>query len=176
MEFGTSIDRYNNSHVSIKNLMGNCVREGSYLVQDNNNKKNISRILSKIDNKFERMINNIDPEKFTGKEKKMIQILKHTPHIFLEISPNTGFLGVNYPLGVRKTNSIKFGTDGNERAMGRAVFLTVSPEHISNKRLEDLVIHELSHTLANHVKYRPNDHGEDFVNAENLFKKIWALY
>ena len=174
MEFGTPIDRYNNSHVSIKNLMGNCVREGSYLVQDNNNKENTSRILSRIDNKFERMINNIDPGKFTGKEKKMIQILKHTPHIFLEISPNTGFLGVNYPLGVRETDSIHFGTDGNERAMGRAVFLTVSPEHILNEDLNKLVIHELSHTLANHVKYRPNDHGEDFINAEKLFKRIWT--
>jgi len=174
MEFGTPIDRYNNSHVSIKNLMGNCVREGSYLVQDNNNKKRITKILSSIDNKFEKMVKNLDPEKFKGEKKKMIQILKDTPHIFLEISPNTGFLGVNYPLGVRKTNSIQFGTDGNERAMGRAVFLTVSPEYISNRRLNDLVIHELSHTLANHVKYRPDDHGEDFISAENLFKKIWT--
>tara|TARA_B100001094_G_scaffold311049_1_gene346318 strand:+ start:24 stop:554 length:531 start_codon:yes stop_codon:yes gene_type:complete len=176
MEFGTPIDIYNNSHVSIKKLMGKSVREGSYLVQDNENKKIISKILSNIDNKFERMLNNIDPEMFTGEEKKMIQILKDTPHIFLEINHNTGFLGVNYPLGVRKTNLIKFGTDGNERAIGRAVFLTVSPKYIKDKRLEDLVIHELSHTLANHVKYRPDDHGEDFVQAENLFKKIWALY
>ena len=176
MEFGTTIDRYNNSHVSIKKLMGKSVREGSYLVQDNENKKEISEKLSKIDNKFEKMLNNIDPEKFSGKKKEMIQILKHTPHIFLEISPNTGFLGVNYPLGVRKTNSIRFGTDGNERAMGRAVFLTVSPKYINIGELENLVIHELSHTLANHVKYRPDDHGEDFVQAENLFKEIWALY
>ena len=42
----------------------------------------------------------------------MIQILKHTPHIFLEISPNTGFLGVNYPLGVRKTNSVAVPSTG----------------------------------------------------------------
>ena len=70
MKFGTPIDRYNNSHVSIKKLMGNCVREGSYLVQDNNNKKRITKILSSIDNKFERMVNNLDPKKFKGEEKK----------------------------------------------------------------------------------------------------------
>ena len=39
--------------------------------------------------------------------------------------------------------------------------------------IKDLIIHELAHTLANHVRYRPDDHKHDFKKAEKLFKKLW---
>ena len=35
---------------------------------------------------------------------------------------------------------------------------------------EGLLVHELAHTAANHVMFRPNDHGRDFVEAERLVK------
>jgi hypothetical protein len=176
MEFGTPIDKYNNSKVSISKLLGNSVKEGSFLVQKGPNQENRAKILSNIDKKFEKIIKQLRTSDYEGSEKNMIQILKNTPHIFLEISPNTGFLGVNYPLGVKNTNLKSFGTDGNERAYGRIVFLTIDPRYIPNKRLEELIIHELAHTLANHVKYRPDDHRQDFIDAEKLFKKIWTSY
>lgn len=176
MEFGTSIDIYNNSKVSIEKLLGKSVKEGSFLVQNGPNKTIRSKILSNIDNKFENIIKQLKPSEYRGSEQKMISILKKTPHIFLEIAHDTGFLGVNYPLGVQNTDLEPFGTDGNERAIGRTVFLTIDPEYISDQELEKLIIHELSHTLANHVKYRPDDHGKDFIAAEKLFKKIWTTY
>ena len=176
MEFGTPIDKYNNSKVSIYKLLGRSVKEGPFLVQNGPNKSTRAKILSKIDNKFGNMIKQLKPSEYNGSEQKMISILKNTPHIFLEIAPDTGFLGVNYPLGVQNTNSEPFGKDGNERAIGRTVFLTIDPDYISDQGLEKLIIHELSHTLANHVKYRPDDHGKDFIAAEKLFKKIWTTY
>ena len=176
MEFGTSIDIYNNSKVSIEKLLGKSVKEGSFLVQNGPNKITRAKILSKIDNKFGNIIKQLKPSEYKGSEQKMISILKNTPHIFLEIAPDTGFLGVNYPLGVQNTDLEPFGTDGNERAIGRTVFLTIDPKYISDRELEKLIIHELSHTLANHVKYRPDDHGKDFIAAEKLFKKIWTTY
>ena len=176
MEFSTPIDKYNNSKVSIQKLLGKSVKEGSFLVQNGPNKSERSKILSKIDNKFGNIIKQLKPSEYEGSERQMISILKNTPHIFLEIAPNTGFLGVNFPLGVQNTNLESFGKDGNERAIGRTVFLTIDPKYISDRELEDLIIHELSHTLANHVKYRPDDHGKDFIAAEKLFKKIWTTY
>jgi hypothetical protein len=176
MEFGTPIDRYNNSKVSIHKLLGRSVKEGSFLVQNGPNKTARAKLLSKIDTKFGNIIKQLKPNEYVGSEQQMISILKNTPHIFLEIAPNTGFLGVNYPLGVQNTNLEPFGTDGNERAIGRTVFLTIDPKYISNQKLENLIIHELSHTLANHVKYRTDDHGKDFIAAEKLFKKIWTTY
>ena len=176
MEFGTPIDKYNNSKVSIQKLLGRSVKEGSFLVQNGPNKTARAKLLSKIDTKFGNIIKQLKPNEYVGSEQQMISILKNTPHIFLEIAPDTGFLGVNYPLGVQNTNLEPFGTDGNERAIGRTVFLTIDPEYISDQELEKLIIHELSHTLANHVKYRPDDHGKDFITAEKLFKKIWTTY
>ena len=176
MEFGTPIDIDNNSKVSIHKLLGKTVKEGSFLVQKGPNKSKRTKILSNIDNKFGNIIKQLKPNEYIGSEKEMIIILKNTPHIFVELSNNTGFYGVNYPLGVKNTNLEHFGTDGNKRAMGRVVFLTIDPEYITTQELENLIIHELSHTLANHVRYRPDDHGKDFIAAENLFKKIWTSY
>lgn len=37
---------------------------------------------------------------------------------------------------------------------------------------KSLLIHELAHTVANHVMFRPNDHHADFYEAERLVKKF----
>lgn len=37
---------------------------------------------------------------------------------------------------------------------------------------KSLLVHELAHTAANHVMYRPSDHHQDFVEAEKLLKKF----
>jgi hypothetical protein len=180
MQIGTPIDEYNFKLVNMYNLFENSVRvngrENTFLIQKGPNQKQRAQILYDIDRKFEYIIKQLKPNEYIGSEQKMIYILKNTPHIFVELTNKTGFLGVNYPLGVKKTTSVSFGTDKKERAMGRVVFLTIDPKYISKKRLEDLIIHELSHTLANHVRYRPDDHGKDFIAAENLFKKIWTTY
>ena len=36
-----------------------------------------------------------------------------------------------------------------------------------------LLIHELAHTAANHVMFRPDDHHSDFYDAERLIKKFF---
>ena len=38
-----------------------------------------------------------------------------------------------------------------------------------------LFIHELAHTIANHVMFRPDDHYEDFDQAEKLVKRFFNL-
>ena len=49
----------------------------------------------------------------------------------------------------------------------RTIFVTTNIPYS-----EDLLVHELAHTCANHVVFRPNDHGTDFKQAEKLVKKF----
>jgi len=53
------------------------------------------------------------------------------------------------------------------RPSQRIVFVTTNMPYS-----EDLLVHELAHTCANHVVFRPNDHGTDFKQAEKLVKKF----
>jgi len=98
---------------------------------------------------------------------------------YVEIPPTTGFYGVNYPFGVHnEANTMPLGADKRLRATKRVVYLTLrhSPNRFRSREfVKDLVIHELAHTVANHVQYRPDDHGPDFEAAEMLLKHLWAL-
>ena len=76
MEFGTTIDKYNNSKVSIHKLLGRSVKEGSFLVQNGPNKTARAKLLSKIDTKFGNIIKQLKPSEYEGSEQQMISILK----------------------------------------------------------------------------------------------------
>ena len=64
----------------------------------------------------------------------------------------------------------KVGKDGQLRAMYRDIFLDLGN---SDNDLKNLVIHELAHSMANHIVYRPDDHHADFKWAEKLIKDNW---
>ena len=63
---------------------------------------------------------------------------------------------------------------GQGRALYRDIFLDLSTQgHHFGSNLKNLVIHELAHSMANHIQWRPNDHHADFKFAENLIKNYW---
>jgi hypothetical protein len=94
-------------------------------------------------------------------------------YLLSEMKPSTGFSGLNKPKQRTLTNQEFVGADENIRARSRDIFLTIdttTPE-ITEDELA-LYIHELAHTGANHVQWRPDDHKEDFKSFEEL---LWLI-
>lgn len=111
---------------------------------------------------------NIDIYKYIHKEKN-----GKSNYLLSEMKLNTGFEGMNKPRSIVFTNKPHVGPDGKRRAEWRDVFLkldTRTPD-ITQHELE-LFIHELAHTGANHIRWRDDDHGEDFTSFENLLKSL----
>ena len=174
-------DKYNNSKVNIDSLFGKSKRLNGQVVQmvgNESTKMICSRLLEAITNKYIKTLKKAkDMHVNTPDEKKMLDILTKTHHVFVEISPDTMFNGVNYPINVQQKDTYPFGTDERLRATTRIVFLKLRNSDnklVKKDFLTDLIIHEMAHTLANHVLYRVDDHGDDFIKAEKLFKKLWV--
>jgi len=99
---------------------------------------------------------------------------KNTSNYLLsEIKPSTGFSGLNKPKRRITTSGEHVGPDKNIRARSRDIFLTIDTKtpDITEDELE-LFVHELAHTGANHVTWRPDDHKEDFTSFEKL---LWEI-
>lgn len=105
---------------------------------------------------------------------------------FLDIHPNkyllsemqldTQFNGLNKPKNLYLSNDEKIGKDGKLRASYRHVFLTLrnSKCNFNNiNKIMKLVIHEIAHTMCNHVTWRDDDHGDDFEHAEKLITNAY---
>ncbi len=92
-------------------------------------------------------------------------------YLLSEIPKGTAYDGLNKPK-MRYTDKRlpPVGKDSKGRALYRDIFLNLDK---SDKRLKNLVIHELAHSMANHIMYRPDDHHADFRWAENLITKYW---
>ena len=98
--------------------------------------------------------------------KKRIPYGKTSFFLLSQIPPRKGFDGMNKPKERYISNEPYIGPDKNIRANYRDIFLDV------NKLHSDLLIHELAHTFCNHVQWRPDDHGHDFITAENILKDM----
>lgn len=94
--------------------------------------------------------------------------------MYSEIPKKTAFEGINKP---RKRFNDPYapsiGKDGTTRSVWRHMLLQLPKSKKLTKKLSDLIIHELAHTAANHVNWRPDDHGNDFNLYENILKKVW---
>lgn len=84
-------------------------------------------------------------------------LLSDTP-----ISKKEPFVGLNKPKFRHITNEPPVGKDTNIRAMYRDIFLDPADPSL------ELIIHELAHTMANHVRFRPDDHHADFKKYEKI--------
>lgn len=92
-----------------------------------------------------------------------------TKYLLSEIPIGTIFSGLNKPKMRYIDNTLpSIGKDKKGRAAYRDIFLD-----LGHPNLTDLLIHELSHTMANHIAYRDNDHNSDFIEAEEFIKKYW---
>ena len=85
---------------------------------------------------------------------------KTSRYLLGEIPKGTDFEGINKPrMRFDDLSAVPVGKDGTGRALYRHIFLNLDN---SPKELEELVIHELAHSVANHIFYRPSDHHNDF--------------
>src|SRR6185369_14787197 len=92
-------------------------------------------------------------------------------YLLSEIPKGTNFSGLNKPkMRYRDKRLPPVGKDSNGRALYRDIFLDLNR---SNASLKNLIIHELSHSMANHIMYRPDDHHADFQWAEDLITRYW---
>jgi len=92
-------------------------------------------------------------------------------YLLSEIPKNSEFNGLNKPKARYKDSRLfPVGKDGIGRALYRDIFLNLN---LSDSGLKNLVIHELSHSMANHIIFRPNDHHADFKWCEQLITKYW---
>ena len=114
-----------------------------------------------------RGVNLMKPFKRRGQQYRT-----HSNYLISQIPKTTGFEGLNKPKERYVTDQPFVGPDKNLRAEYRDVFLNLTPKTSIND-IMDLWIHELAHTMANHVRYRPDDHHEDFQEAEKLLKKYF---
>lgn len=117
-------------------------------------------------------INNYN--KYSRSDKILIDcFLDIHPNNYLlsEMQLNTPFNGLNKPKNIYLSNKNNVGKDGKLRAEYRDVFITLrnsSGKFNNEKIIMKLVIHEIAHTMCNHVKWRNDDHGKDFQHAEKL--------
>ncbi len=92
-------------------------------------------------------------------------------YLLSEMPKGTIYDGLSKPkMRYNDPNEPSVGKDGSSRALYRDIFLNLN---LNDKALKKLIIHELAHTAANHVYYRPDDHHADFKWAENLIKNHW---
>lgn len=118
-------------------------------------------------------INNWDP-KYNG-----IILFIITPCTIQEIPPNRTFNGLNKPKYIVKLvepDGLEFRDkeDINIRAGLRHILLTIQDKGNldSWKNIKSLLLHELAHTMCNHVTYREEgNHMSDFKMYEGFLKK-----
>jgi hypothetical protein len=84
-----------------------------------------------------------------------------------------GLIGLNKPKMRHITHEDPIGPDGSIRCGYRDVFLK---HDLKGPEMRELVIHELSHTGANHCQWREDDHGKDFTDVEDLIKDLANKY
>ena len=108
-----------------------------------------------------------------------IKILINTPFKLQEMQVDTKKFPVKWE-GLNKPKNIQYyptlqpvGEDGKLRAQYRVIFLSLRYNNGKLKSFDELIpliIHEIAHTAANHVRFRPDDHGADFKMYENIIK------
>ena len=161
---------------------GKRVRKGGYTFVVNrdipNEKKTVDRLhdAKKVELRLKNTMREELKKGHGGKFKKHMKHFIETQHRFFEMPlKNAGFYGLNKPKNVHKTNKPPIGKDKNLRPSYRVVMLTIRNSNgtvESCSKFLKLLIHELSHTLANHVTWREDDHGKDFKDCESFMWKM----
>ena len=96
---------------------------------------------------------------------------KTSRYLLSEIPGGIKFNGLSKPkMRYEDMSAPSVGKDGQGRALYRDIFLNLN---MKSNDLKNLLIHELAHSLCNHIQYRPDDHHEDFQWAEKLITMYW---
>ena len=120
----------------------------------------------------------LNNNKLSEFEKNGIDLFLNTEHKIIEMKTSDSlFNAINKPKHVHETVNINHGTDKNLRALYRVILFRIRENsnniRFSDEKLIQLFVHEISHTFANHVKFRFDDHGEDFKIFERLVLKLF---
>ena len=98
-------------------------------------------------------------------------------YLLSEMQLGTNFYGLNKPKNLYNSNKSPIGKDKTLRASYRHVFLTLrnnNGKFNDKEKIMKLVIHEIAHTMCNHVTWRDDDHGKDFKHAEKLINDAYS--
>lgn len=101
-----------------------------------------------------------------------------TPCTIQEMTRNYKFDGLNKPKNIVKLkqfDGLNFKEDSELRAGIRHIMLTICEKGKIRpwEKIKKLLLHELAHTMCNHVTYREKDnHLEDFHMYEDFLKKF----
>jgi hypothetical protein len=143
------------------------------------NTKDSAVKLHKYRNKIDILCKNILNAPLTDIDPECIRIfldihMSHNGRYFLsEIPPSKEgkkFNGLNVPKLRIFTNDKSIGKDKNLRASYRDIYMSPTlTEHMFTETL----IHELAHTMCNHVQWHDDDHGKDFKRCEKFIKSLW---
>ena len=138
-----------------------------------------AKLLYSIDIFVHEKINNLKKivNNFNIEVRNKLELLINTPYLFQEMQISTkncpvNFDGLNKPKNIKEIkNAPSIGKDGKLRAERRLIFLQLRDRNGNLKnlqQLESLVIHEITHTACNHVRWRDDDHGNDFKSCEHI--------
>ena len=155
----------------------NYIKAGNYKVLNLKDADKASRLLNDIDTLILRTLISIQ---FKEKRTPELNILLQTPYVLQEMQlikdqGTIKFEGLNKPKEVKRTQEINVGEDGKLRAKYRKIFLTLRNKNgklKTLKQLKSLISHELTHTALNHVRWREDDHDEQF----NFYNKLILRY
>lgn len=98
-------------------------------------------------------------------------------YLLSEMQLGTNFYGLNKPKNIYNSNKPPIGKDKTLRSAYRHVFITLRDSHgyfNDKEKIMKLVIHEIAHTMCNHVTWRDDDHGKDFKHAEKLIMYAYS--
>ena len=118
-------------------------------------------------------INQYSP-KYTDYDRKLIKCfcdIHPNKYLLSEMQLGTQFNGLNKPKQLYCSTYEPVGKDENLRANYRDIFLTLRNKQGKFNDINTimkLVIHEIAHSMCNHVTWRDDDHGKDFKHAEKL--------
>lgn len=145
------------------------------------NKKHAVIILSMVDKLIRQIVNTVKrnfnsiPKELKGGFKVFLDIHPNKQELF-ELPINSIFIGLNKPKNVKPNDRLpSVGKDGLLKAKKRYIFLKLRNNNGTFIDLDDIaetVIHEIVHTVANHVIWRDDDHGPDYKAYYNYLKSL----
>lgn len=107
---------------------------------------------------------------------KVFLYIHPNKHRLFELPINSDFIGLNKPKDIKINNKLpSVGEDGNLKPNKRYIFIKLRNKNGSFINIIDIfetVVHEIAHTAANHVKWRNDDHKQDFKLYYNYLKGI----
>lgn len=153
----------------------------SYKVINRPGKNKAVKLLSQIDNYITKisltLMKNYNNYPDYMKDPIFIFLSIHpSNHKLMEMQLNTEFMGLNKPKNVKINKKLPpLGKDGYLKAGKRYIFFQLRKSNGKFKtfaELRPLVLHEITHTMANHVTWRDDDHGTDFKRYYYFLSKL----